>query len=50
MDERTRSVIQSTFDASNMGHMHFGEVIERLMSVQVEAYQVDYRSSRRLHR
>ena len=46
MDENTRSVIQSTFNASNMGHMHFGEVIGQLMGVAVEAYQVDYRSGR----
>lgn len=46
MDENTRSVIQSTFDASNKGSIHFGEVIGRLMSVQVESYQVDYRSGR----
>lgn len=46
MNESPRSVIQSTFDASNKGSIHFGEVIGQLMSVQVEAYLVDYRSGR----
>ncbi len=46
MNESTRSVIKSTLDASNAGRIHFGEVIGHLMSVQVESYQVDYRSGR----
>lgn len=46
MNENTRAVIQSTFEASNKGSIHFGEVIGRLMSVQVESYHVDYRSGR----
>jgi len=46
MNENTRAMIQSTFDASSKGLIHFGQVIEQLMSVQVEAYHVDYRSGR----
>ena len=42
----TRTVIQSTFQASNAGRIHFGEVIAQLSGVQVESYQVDYRSGR----
>ena len=46
MDEHTRAVIQATFEASNNGRIHFGEVIGRLMGVQVESYHVDYRAGR----
>lgn len=46
MNENTRAVIESTFGASNKGSIHFGEVIGRLMGVQVESYHVDYRSGR----
>jgi uncharacterized protein YbcV (DUF1398 family) len=46
MNENTRNVIQSTFQASNKGSIHFGEVIGQLNSVQVESYDVDYRSGR----
>ena len=46
MNENTRAVIQATFEASNKGEIHFGEVIAQLMGVQVETYHVDYRSGR----
>lgn len=46
MNENTRAVTEATFEASNQGQIHFGEVIGRLMSVQVESYHVDYRSGR----
>ena len=46
MKENTRIVIQSMFEASNNGSIHFGEVIGQLASVQVESYHVDYRSGR----
>lgn len=46
MNENTHAVIQSTFQASNKGSIHFGEVIGQLMSVDVESYHVDYRSGR----
>ena len=31
MNEETRSVIQATFNASNNGSIHFGEVVDQLM-------------------
>lgn len=46
MNESARAVIESTFEASNQGSIHFGEVIGRLLGVQVESYHVDYRSGR----
>lgn len=46
MNENTRAVIQATFEASNQGRIHFGEVIARLVGAQVESYHVDYRSGR----
>ena len=46
MDENTRAVIQATIEASNLGRIHFGEVIARLVGAQVESYHVDYRSGR----
>lgn len=46
MNENTRAVIQSTFEASNEGRIHFGDVIARLVDVRVESYHVDYRSGR----
>jgi uncharacterized protein YbcV (DUF1398 family) len=46
MNDTTQAVVQATFDASNHGRIHFGEVISRLVSVQVESYHVDYRSGR----
>ena len=46
MNENARAVIQATFEASNNGQLHFGEVIAQLIGVQVESYHVDYRSGR----
>jgi len=46
MNENTRAVIQATFEASNKGQIHFGEVIAQLIGAQVESYHVDYRSGR----
>jgi uncharacterized protein YbcV (DUF1398 family) len=46
VNENTRAIIQATFDASNKGSIHFGEVIGQLAGVQVESYHVDYRSGR----
>lgn len=46
MNENTRAVIQATFEASNQGQIHFGEVITQLVGAQVESYHVDYRSGR----
>jgi uncharacterized protein YbcV (DUF1398 family) len=46
MNEITRTAIQSTFEASHRGRIHFGEVIGQLVEVGVESYHVDYRSGR----
>ncbi|MGE4241225.1 DUF1398 domain-containing protein [Ramlibacter sp.] len=46
MHENTRTVIQSTFEASNGAEIHFGEAVGRLLAVEVESYHVDYRSGR----
>jgi uncharacterized protein YbcV (DUF1398 family) len=46
MNENNRAVIQTTFEASNKGQIHFGEVIAQLVGAQVESYCVDYRSGR----
>ena len=46
MQDSTRALIQSTFQASNQGSIHFGQVIGQLMSAGVETYHVDYRSGR----
>lgn len=46
MDAPTHGIIVSTFEASNQGRMHFGDVIGQLMQAQVESYHVDYRAGR----
>ena len=46
MNANARSVIQATFEASNTGQIHCGEVIARLSGIRVEAHHVDYRSGR----
>ena len=46
MQASIRDTIQSTFDASNAGSIHFKQVIAQLMGAQVESYHVDYRSGR----
>jgi uncharacterized protein YbcV (DUF1398 family) len=46
MNESTRATIQATFDASNQGTIHFGQVIGQLAGAGVESYLVDYRSGR----
>ena len=46
MHTSTREVIQSTFDASNQGRIHFGQVVSQLIAAHVESYQVDYRAGR----
>jgi uncharacterized protein YbcV (DUF1398 family) len=46
MQQDTLAIIQSTFDDSNAGRIHFGQVIGQLMNAQVESYHVDYRSGR----
>jgi uncharacterized protein YbcV (DUF1398 family) len=46
MNECTRATIQNTFEASNQGTIHFGQVIGQLVDAGVESYHVDYRSGR----
>lgn len=38
--------IQSVFELSNTGKIHFGDVISQLISANVEAYFVDYRTGK----
>lgn len=46
MQPSTRELIATTFEASNQGHIHFGQVIGNLVRAQVESYHVDYRAGR----
>ncbi len=46
MNETTLATIRSTFEASNQGAIHFGQVIGQLMGAGVESYHVDYRCGR----
>lgn len=46
MNETTLSKIRATFEASNQGTIHFGQVIGQLVDAEVESYHVDYRSGR----
>ena len=44
MQAEQRQIITDTFEASNAGRIHFGQVIGQLVSAQVESYHVDYRA------
>jgi uncharacterized protein YbcV (DUF1398 family) len=46
MQASTRDIIESTFRASNLARIHFGQVIGELSSARVESYHVDYRAGR----
>lgn len=46
MNETALSAIRATFEASNQGTLHFGQVIGQLVDAGVESYHVDYRSGR----
>jgi uncharacterized protein YbcV (DUF1398 family) len=46
MNEIILGAIRDTFEASNQGTIHFGDVVGRLMAAGVESYHVDYRSGR----
>ena len=37
------SIINNVFTKSNTGEIHFGEVIQQLISIDIESYNVDYR-------
>jgi uncharacterized protein YbcV (DUF1398 family) len=41
--------IRETFIASNQGHIHFAEVVGKLVQAGVESYQVDYRSNQSIY-
>lgn len=46
MNDKTIAAIRATFEASNEGRIHFGQVIGQLVDAGVESYHVDYRSGR----
>lgn len=46
MQDSTRHTIRSTFEASNEGRIHFGQVLGQLVEAGVESYHVDYRCGR----
>ena len=46
MNETTLSTIRATFEDSNQGRIHFGQVIGQLAGAGVESYHVDYRAGR----
>ena len=46
MQDSTQHTIRSTFEASNEGRIHFGQVIGQLVGAGVESYHVDYRCGR----
>lgn len=46
MQDSTLHTIRSTFEASNEGRIHFGQVIGQLVGAGVESYHVDYRCGR----
>lgn len=37
------SIINNVFTKSNTGKIHFGEVIQQLISIDIESYNVNYR-------
>lgn len=45
-DSTTHATLRATFEASNQGRLHFGQVIGQLVDAGVESYHVDYRSGR----
>ncbi|MDR6153052.1 uncharacterized protein YbcV (DUF1398 family) [Acidovorax delafieldii] len=46
MKDSIHLTLEATFDASNQGIIHFGEVVGQLIDARVESYRVDYRSGR----
>lgn len=46
MHASARQQIESTFQASQQGRLHFGQLIGELVGAGVESYQVDYRAGR----
>lgn len=46
MQESTQHAIRTTFEASNAGRIHFGQVVDQLVEAGIESYHVDYRCGR----
>lgn len=46
MNDTTLSTLRASFEASNQGTIHFGQLIGQLVEAGVESYHVDYRSGR----
>lgn len=46
MEYATETAIRETFDASNAGRIHFGQVVGALLAAGIESYAVDYRAAR----
>lgn len=46
MQDSVQHTIRSTFDDSNAGRMHFGQVVGQLVAAGIESYHVDYRCGR----
>lgn len=46
MEHAVESLIRETLNASNEGRIHFGQVVDNLVSAGVESYGVDYRTGR----
>jgi hypothetical protein len=46
MNPESLALIHHTFEASDQGQLHFGQVIANCLQAGVESYHVDYRSGR----
>jgi len=46
MNAQTEQTIREVFLASHEGRIHFGRVVETLLGIGMESYQVDYRACR----
>lgn len=46
MNAINERIIRETFKASHEGRAHFGWVVETLLGIGVQSYQVDYRARR----
>lgn len=46
MDSSVENIINETFQSSNDGTIHFGQVVGNLLGAGVESYHVDYRACR----
>lgn len=46
MHTATNTLIHATFEASEAGRIHFGQLVGQLIEAGVESYDVDYRAHR----